>query len=48
LFVNNIKNNDSDEIVIRVLDLLINLFKDDINKEYLEGIDLVLFNKNQY
>jgi hypothetical protein len=47
LFVNNIKNNESDEIVIRVLDLLINLFKDDINKEYLEGIDLVLFNKNQ-
>ncbi len=48
LFVNNIKNNESDEIVIRVLDLLINLFKDDINKEYLEGIDLVLFNKNQF
>ena len=48
LFLNNILNSNSDTLVIRVFELTMTLFKEDLSEDKIEEIAEVLFKKKQY
>lgn len=48
LFILNIKNNEVNDIVVRTLQILIEIFKNDINLDDIKDLDSILYSKKLY